>query len=216
MWHKRRGRICGVLNDFDLSSFRNAIGASSKQRTGTRPFMAHELHALDANGNPPVHLYRHDLESIFYLIVLLTCAYALKKVPSKDGSYLHANKSSLYHSWFSMTDNQLYKEKHAIISTYNARAIPVPDNSFKDFAAWNKGLYKTFEKGIANRGQWAREAPDEEDMDVDENARVSFDEETMNDAVTYDAILNIMKIFGKDASGNQRPLERMYPVAKKD
>ncbi|KAF8873552.1 hypothetical protein CPB85DRAFT_585060 [Mucidula mucida] len=54
MWHKRRNRICGVLNDFDLSSSRDTIGASSKQRTGTRPFMAHELHRLGVNGKPPL------------------------------------------------------------------------------------------------------------------------------------------------------------------
>ncbi|KAF8994373.1 hypothetical protein BDZ89DRAFT_1172340 [Hymenopellis radicata] len=40
MWHVRKGRICGVLNDFDLSSYRGASGGSSKQRTGTRPYMA--------------------------------------------------------------------------------------------------------------------------------------------------------------------------------
>ncbi|KAF9029822.1 hypothetical protein BDZ89DRAFT_696830 [Hymenopellis radicata] len=60
MWHVRKGRICGVLNDFDLSSYRGASGGSSKQRTGTRPYMAHELHETDDNGDPPVHLYRHD------------------------------------------------------------------------------------------------------------------------------------------------------------
>ncbi len=50
---------------------------------------------------------------------------------------------------------------------------------------------------------WEVAAPDKEDMDVDEKERVPFDEETMNDAVAYDAILNITKTFGKDESGNK-------------
>ncbi|KAF9022353.1 hypothetical protein BDZ89DRAFT_206851 [Hymenopellis radicata] len=33
MWRVRRDRVCGVLNDFDLSSFRDSTKPSSKQRT---------------------------------------------------------------------------------------------------------------------------------------------------------------------------------------
>ncbi|KAF8994371.1 hypothetical protein BDZ89DRAFT_56159 [Hymenopellis radicata] len=33
MWHRRRGRICGVLNDFDLSSYRDKQDASSWNST---------------------------------------------------------------------------------------------------------------------------------------------------------------------------------------
>ncbi|KAF8883214.1 hypothetical protein CPB85DRAFT_395513 [Mucidula mucida] len=220
MWHHRRGRICGVLNDFDLSSFRNAIGASSKQRTGTRPFMAHELHALDANGNPPVHLYRHDLESIFYLIILLTCAYALKKEPNDDGSHLHANKSSPCYSWFSMSDIDLHDKKYKLISRYTTLSIPVTHDSFQGFAAWIKHIYLRFERGMISKAKVERAAAllNDPDMDIDDDlpATTAFDEETMDGAVSYAAILAILKTFGKDDSGRKRPLKMMYPFAKKD
>ncbi|KAF8883212.1 hypothetical protein CPB85DRAFT_395418 [Mucidula mucida] len=246
MWHVRKSRICGVLNDFDLSSSRDA---SSKQRTGTLPFMAHELHRLDINGDPPIHLYRHDLESIFYIIVLLTCANALKKKPGKDGSYLHAIESSPYHSWFSMTDEQLFYKKYQMM-LYNRRSIPVPDNSFKDFAFWIRRLHKSFGQGMNNRTLWQLAADDEDDEDSDDEdsdnedfneedlneddedednknhedmdvgdkspALVAFDEETMDGAVSYEAILTIMKTFGKDGRGEKRQLDMMYPVAKED
>jgi hypothetical protein len=66
--------ICGVLNDFDLASYVTSEpnAPSSKQRTGTRPFMAIDL--LEKSP-PPRHLYRHDLESLFYVFVFLICRY---------------------------------------------------------------------------------------------------------------------------------------------
>ncbi|KAJ7934772.1 hypothetical protein B0H13DRAFT_2305222 [Mycena leptocephala] len=61
------GQIVGVLNDFDLSLLLSEIPAStSTQRTGTKPYMAIDL-LVPA---PPFHLYRHDLESLFYIILL--------------------------------------------------------------------------------------------------------------------------------------------------
>ncbi|KAF8914736.1 hypothetical protein CPB85DRAFT_1204418, partial [Mucidula mucida] len=82
MWHRCRGRICGVLNDFDLSSFRDNTAPSSKQRTGTHPYMARELH--QGAKISIRHLYRHDLESFFYVLLLLTGAYKLLDEPEVD------------------------------------------------------------------------------------------------------------------------------------
>ncbi|KAF9021085.1 hypothetical protein BDZ89DRAFT_1163943 [Hymenopellis radicata] len=224
MWHVRKGRICGVLNDFDLSSYRGASGGSSKQRTGTRPYMAHELHDLDTNGDPPVHLYRHDLESIFYVIILLTCAYALNTELSDSGSYLHAVKSSPCRLWLSMTDTQLYKEKCVLITDLNGRSIPDPDDSFKGFAVWINQIHAQFEMGMINKARARRAAAtaallDDEDMDVDDNppAVAVFDEATLDGAVSYASILGIMKTFGKDDSGKKRRrLQMMYPISKED
>jgi serine/threonine protein kinase len=71
MFRKKDGKIFGVLNDFDLALFRTNTTQSSKDRTGTKPFMA-----IDLLGNPTdVHRYRHDLESLFYVIVYVTSRY---------------------------------------------------------------------------------------------------------------------------------------------
>ncbi|KAJ6542223.1 hypothetical protein DFH09DRAFT_47189 [Mycena vulgaris] len=65
MYRLKDGQIFGVLNDFDLSVVLNATPQStSKQRTGTKPYMAIDLLVPE----PPTHLYRHDLESLFYAI----------------------------------------------------------------------------------------------------------------------------------------------------
>lgn len=71
MLRKKSGKVYGVLNDFDLSVTTNINNTSSKQRTGTQPFMAIDLLQPD----PPVHKYRHDLESMFYVLVWITSRF---------------------------------------------------------------------------------------------------------------------------------------------
>jgi serine/threonine protein kinase len=71
MYRKKDGKVFGVLNDYDLAIFKSNNAPSSKTRTGTKPFMA-----IDLLGNPDdVHCYRHDLESMFYVIVYVTSRY---------------------------------------------------------------------------------------------------------------------------------------------
>ena len=47
MYRKKDGKIFGVLNDYDLAIFKSNNTPSSRNRTGTRPFMA-----IDLLGNP--------------------------------------------------------------------------------------------------------------------------------------------------------------------
>ncbi|KAJ6474756.1 hypothetical protein C8R45DRAFT_834633, partial [Mycena sanguinolenta] len=66
-------KVHGVLNDFDLAVIMTDTNPStSKQRTGPEPYMALDLLVL---GPPPLHLYRFDLESLFYVIVVVTQHY---------------------------------------------------------------------------------------------------------------------------------------------
>ncbi|KAJ3924650.1 MAG: hypothetical protein NXY57DRAFT_969372 [Lentinula lateritia] len=69
------GKKYGVLNDWDLAIWLdNRDGISTSQfRTGTRPYMAHEQHSSRWKGP---HRYRHDLESLFYVILLLATLFS--------------------------------------------------------------------------------------------------------------------------------------------
>ncbi|KAJ3850512.1 hypothetical protein EV368DRAFT_10592, partial [Lentinula lateritia] len=60
---------CGVLNDWDLAIWLNEWkeGSTSKFRIGTKPYMAYEQHSSEWQGP---HRFRHDLESVFYVILL--------------------------------------------------------------------------------------------------------------------------------------------------
>jgi hypothetical protein len=71
MLRKEGDKAYGVLNDFDLAVDADIKSASSKQRTGTKPFMAIDL----LRDHPSVHMYRHDLESMFYVLVWITSRF---------------------------------------------------------------------------------------------------------------------------------------------
>ncbi|KAJ7883488.1 hypothetical protein B0H14DRAFT_2701921 [Mycena olivaceomarginata] len=73
MYREIDGKIYGVLNDFDLSVLQDKeLRPTSKQRTGTEPYMAVDLLVT---GPPPPHLYRFDLESLFYVLAYVVCQY---------------------------------------------------------------------------------------------------------------------------------------------
>ncbi|KAF8184767.1 hypothetical protein BJ912DRAFT_494053 [Pholiota molesta] len=61
------GKIYGVLIDYDLSE----QGPNLKQRMGTMPYMAVDL----LEPTPTKHLYRYDLESLFYVFAVLVTRY---------------------------------------------------------------------------------------------------------------------------------------------
>ena len=72
MLRKEEGNVYAVLNDLDRAVYADVQGQLSKEGTGTWPFMA-----LDLLLRPPktVHLYRHDLESLFYILVWITSRF---------------------------------------------------------------------------------------------------------------------------------------------
>ncbi|KAF8991844.1 hypothetical protein BDQ17DRAFT_1370280 [Cyathus striatus] len=67
--------IYGVLNDFDLSRRINDYLSEPlyRQRIGTIPFVAMEL--LHSPETAPAHLYRHDVESFFYVFYYIITSY---------------------------------------------------------------------------------------------------------------------------------------------
>lgn len=68
----------GILNDFDMAmEITDGVpnSTNSHHRTGTLPFMARELLGVIN----PEHLYRHDLESYFYILIWAAVHYDFKK-----------------------------------------------------------------------------------------------------------------------------------------
>ncbi|KAG7444077.1 uncharacterized protein BT62DRAFT_1077903 [Guyanagaster necrorhizus] len=86
MWRRTvDGHLRGIINDFDLSSYRHETGPSLCQHTGMLPYMAYQLLANNKNGQPPEHLYRHNIESIFYVTLLFCCCYQVEAKQDPDG-----------------------------------------------------------------------------------------------------------------------------------
>ncbi|KAJ3719551.1 hypothetical protein DFJ43DRAFT_1042684 [Lentinula guzmanii] len=111
MVREKNGEKFGVLNDWDLGIWVNDLrdGPASKFRTGTTPYMAHEQHSMEWKGP---HRYRHDMESMFYVILLLTCLcsspgeklvdppvtnFCYEKWHQQDDFSLRGTKESLIH-----------------------------------------------------------------------------------------------------------------------
>ncbi|KAF8874969.1 hypothetical protein BD779DRAFT_1678453 [Infundibulicybe gibba] len=136
-WLYNEREIHGVLNDYDLARCGRPTGPQSMQKTGTKQFMAVDLL------NPfisYVHLYRHDLESLFYVILFHLCKH------SKDGEH---SVPSL-EAWLEAPQDRLHQMKLAF---FNQMAAPLPPVQ-KDFApieAWTTELYWMFHQGYATR-----------------------------------------------------------------
>ncbi|KAF5375479.1 hypothetical protein D9757_009950 [Collybiopsis confluens] len=76
---------------------------ATKHRTGTKPFMAHNL--LNTNWDKG-HFYRHDLESLFYIILILSCLYT--------GLTTRAS-TLLFEDWFDGVDQVPSNAKYVFI-----------------------------------------------------------------------------------------------------
>ncbi|KAF9040245.1 hypothetical protein BDZ89DRAFT_1156757 [Hymenopellis radicata] len=154
---KADGRICGVLNDFDLSSFLQHLGdnaqSTSHQRTGTPPFMAMDL-LVGEYEEVPKHLYRHDLESFFYVMIVFMSHYELcQPEPPKKKT-----KSS-------SPPPRAYIQPH-LVSLRDAKAIfftsakdLIKENlspSFQAIAPWLLKIRSMFGAGVNARATHAR------------------------------------------------------------
>ncbi|KAH7918881.1 hypothetical protein BV22DRAFT_1134262 [Leucogyrophana mollusca] len=82
-YHDTQGIAVGVLNDYDLSS--TIEGCQGNERAGTLPFMAIGL--LDKEGleGHIIHQYRHDAESLVWVLTWVTLHYSGgTRLPRKD------------------------------------------------------------------------------------------------------------------------------------
>ena len=64
-----------VLLDFDLATLAGSTENASQRRTGTAPFMARDVLVAVSPDVMYIHHLRHDLESIFFIIILYGLGY---------------------------------------------------------------------------------------------------------------------------------------------
>ncbi|KAJ7808404.1 hypothetical protein B0H14DRAFT_2380596 [Mycena olivaceomarginata] len=128
------GRVCGVLNDFDLAVRLDQLRYSTSNRhTGTKPYMAIDLLFPEH----PLHLYRHDLESLLYVFVFLTCEI-------EDSPLAH---------WEKLAIKTLSSEKQAAMTN----GFPPFRPHFQQFCPWIAGLRALFREGTASRAEYVND-----------------------------------------------------------
>jgi hypothetical protein len=135
MFRKIDDKVYGVLNDFDLAVYWKDLSQStSKQRTGTKPFMARDLLVLD---NPPAHTYRFDLESLFYVMVFAVYHYHDKKEIDNPP----------YKLWEELGTEALLEKKEAFF----AKELLEPTKNFAPLKPLIKDIYGLFVVFFAKR-----------------------------------------------------------------
>ncbi|KAF5358711.1 hypothetical protein D9757_013024 [Collybiopsis confluens] len=167
MYRREGDNVYGVLNDFDLSSFRTRMdeGPTSKHRTGTKPFMARDLLHADWD---KVHRYRHDLESLFYIILILSCHYS---DPTTQASSLP------FKVWFDQTDDLIASSKTDFLISPSPK-FPV-QTYFRPFTVWLHDICRMLGMGYVIRLV---------DPDL-------YDRETLNGNITFKKVMEVMGSF---------------------
>ena len=174
------GKVHGVLTDYDLASWVSPLTPdytkTSQQRTGTPPFMAHGL--LD--GTDPVHLYRHDVESLFYIMLILATHYEIQAPTGKERGGVRVREGNLqFQFWFGMLDYATLGEKKMVFSTTTKKFEVSP--SFKDFHGWLQSLQKIIGRGLRAKVSF---------QEGDDDTVSSFDDETLGGRLTYSALIH--------------------------
>lgn len=124
MCRYRDNRLCGVLNDFDHAiSTLVPISPGSQQRAGTAPYMAIDLLYTSP---PPIHLYRHDLESLYYILICVVCPNHPRIV-----------------DWFSLRGRRLVHSKRAFLD----QPALTPSMGFEGFTKWIAPLHDALDLG---------------------------------------------------------------------
>ncbi|KAJ3924644.1 MAG: kinase-like domain-containing protein [Lentinula lateritia] len=180
MYRRKNGKVYGVLNDFDLSSRVRDMdkGATSKQRTGTRPFMSIDLLNPDWEGG---HLYRHDLESLFYIMLCLACRYEAPGVPAPE--------PRPYSQWFSGTDADVLDNKSKFFLNALGKGLPVQTY----FSGFDEGLWEIYTE--IRSGYMQRPLVHTKPRKSGAVKNSTFEWTTMNEHVSYAMMRSVMSSF---------------------
>ena len=176
--------VYGVLTDYDLSSWAASLTGdytkTLQQRTGTPPYMAHEL----LTGESDIHLYRHDVESLFYIMLLLCARHEFDLNREAKWPLVMREGKLPYEDWFD-------EPKYAKLGMFKAfffsqvEAIELFP-AFEDIRKWLLHLQYSFSDGFelkysykkrkARAGDSAGELP-------------PFDDETLGGKIDYSSLI---------------------------
>ena len=132
---------------------------------GTKAFLSIDL----CTDEPVLHLYRHDLESLFYVLAWIGTRY-------DDGK---RNNSNAFAEWESGEWETIKKQKRALFSS--GYEYPEDTQSWM-VDNWLIPLGELFGKGYAAR-----------DQALAEGTLTDFDDETLGGHITYQAFYSIIR-----------------------
>ena len=145
--------------------------------------MAHEL----LRGASSIHLYRHDLESLFY-IMLLTCGCnTLLSVEGKTEQpqrlVMRQMENLPYQGWFHERNYlTLGNTKAMFFSTMETIQL---SKCFEDFRPWLKALHYQFSDGFEAKYRYNKEQDRAQSDGTSVSGVNRFDEETLGGHIRY-------------------------------
>jgi len=183
-------KVYGVLTDYDLSSWKEELKtdytSTLQQRTGTPPYMAYEL----LMGRSTTHLYRHDIESLFHIMLLMCGRHTIvhssgeADTGAKFGVVMRKGKLP-YQRWFEERDYDALGEHKAAFFTFT-KAIELSP-AFEDFRAWLQALQDLFSDGFELKNSHVRR---EKRAGNSAGSLTPFDDETLGGKVNYSSFIN--------------------------
>jgi hypothetical protein len=155
--------------------------------------MAHGL----LNGADSLHLYRHDVESLFYIVLLISTRYEVRAPEGEEDGGLQTRQGIEelpFDDWFhQQVFKTLASAKIDFLSRVSVKLDLSP--SFEDFSGWLTELRVAFFNGFHSRevhgmsvqeGKRRRGAPKE------------FDNETLGGHVSYPKLIgSVRKLTGQ-------------------
>ena len=182
-------KVHGVLADYDLSSWTRDLKSdytkTSEQRTGTPPYMAHEL----LTGTSPLHLYRHDIESLFNIVLLMGARHTIgtPKGEEKPRVIMRGSRALPYEKWFNETCYlTLGLHKGALFSQMQTIQLsPV----FEDFRPWLEDLQSCFSDGFKQKPYATNKRPLPSWRTPAKSTAAQFDDETLGGHITYATVI---------------------------
>ncbi|KAJ3712166.1 hypothetical protein C8R42DRAFT_728081 [Lentinula raphanica] len=180
------------------------LDATSRSRTGTKPYLGHEQQDVDWKGP---HRYRHDLESVFYVMTLFLYSTPSEKILNAFDEDHHSEK------WDQEDDEYLGGKKLNFIG--EPEWDPTVKSFFAGFHSWLHKIHTYFFDGFALQKMQRRIAihwtdEDESDQDWTSSERIlAFNEDTLGGHVSFDGFVLVMHEF------IGAPLDTHYPTCQK-
>ena len=184
-----------MLTDYDLSSQMDTMNSdytkTSQQRTGTPPYMAQEL----LKGTSPLHLYRHDLESLFYIMLLIAARHTIgtPKGEKKPRVVMRGSRRLPYQNWFAEPN---YNILGSLKGTFFWDREPIELSPvFKDFLPWLVDLQNCFSAGFGLKFVCSDRMKNMKNPAVRaavNSSIAAFDDETLGGCVTYTTVMALV------------------------
>ena len=150
--------------------------------------MAFEL--LD--GTNPTHLYRHDIESLFYVMLVMCCRNAFGCAKDDAAVFLHRP----FEGWFGEQSYQTLSSTKARFFL-GTKTFQLP-STFKDFRPWLKVLQYQFSDGFRAKDAYICEQDKAQFNETPAGGVSQFDEETLGGHISYSSFIEpVRRLKGK-------------------